>query len=261
MANLPTFAELKQKRLDDEAYIKTIPAGSTSCIVNSMAIYNQGGPSQNPHECHHFTWATQWDPGDGEIEHVKWVLTGDYPWNLQIDEMSGIITGTIWILNDMPFLKDQYGSEKMHYSGDNWDKTGRPPGTTYTFTFQAHKIHYYSPKQQNDGDSSGSGGESGPPPKVLCRSTGDLTLTTVRSWTVDNLIIARAYLSCETTDVPLKYPVDGLMYKTLNYEYKIGNKAYRIGNFDELLRDHPGPWPDDCDYGIADEEEVRQQLT
>lgn len=272
---LPSFEELKQKRKNDEAYINQIAIGSHVGVL-SEALYNQTpNLSRNPHECHQFTWATKWTDntnGNGSIQHVKWVLTGDYPYNLNINLMSGIITGTIWMLNDMPFLRDKYPPEKMKLSGENWEKTGRPPGTTYTFTFQCHKVYRYTPPD-NGGSSSGGGNSrvtntnnknsKTPAPPIeppLFRSTATMTLTVVRNWTIDNLIIAKMYMSNPPEKIHLQVPVDGKDYILRNYEYNIGTKYYGNDNFSELLAEHPGPWPGSCDYGIRDEENVKSRL-
>lgn len=239
------------------------PVNDTYVVITGGNITNQNisyGAS-NPHELQKFMWQVKYTevPGQGTIKHIAWCLTGDYPFDLEITS-SGTIQGTIWMLNEQPWISDILPKEKMKYDGSNWDRIGRPAGNSYTCNFYVSRVYEYTPPAPttsngstnsdnssgnrsigNNSTSSGSGTDTTPKPVIYKTSPILHSITLVRSYTIDNYVIAKAYVSEIENVVELSNPPGAIKVNKMNFN--IGNKYYGLEEFDELLRVHPGPWP------------------
>lgn len=247
--------------LNDIEQVNDIYVTITGGIITNE---NTSAGSTNPHECHAYQWTVKYveNPQQGTITHVKWCLTGDYPFDLIIDDPSGVIHGTIWILNEQPWIQDIIPKEKMRYDGSNWNRNGRPAGMYYDCNFYVSRVYDYTPPATSGGSGSGSSGSStlatggstggstgsggtvGTTPTPIRYKTSPVlhTLRLIRSHTIDNYIIAKLYLSERENVVELREPPGAVKINKMNFN--IGNKYYGIDEFDELLRVHPGPWPE-----------------
>lgn len=250
---------LKQKYI---SLLGNYPVNDTYVVITGGNITNQNtsyGVS-NPHELQKYMWQVNYRevPGQGTIKHIAWSLTGDYPLDLEITS-SGVIQGTIWMLNDQPSVTDIVPKEKMKYDGSNWDRIGRPAGNLYTFNFYVSRVYEYTPpapttsngNSSNNSSSSGSkltnsntstGGTGNLPKPIIYKTSPILhTIKLIRSYTIDNYVIAKAYVSAIENVVELSNPPGAIKVNKMNFN--IGNKYYGLEEFDELLRVHPGPWP------------------
>lgn len=272
LAEQPTFEELLKKKKEDEEYLNQFPIDPTpTTILTSGQIANEiVGHSQNPHECHQFKYTVKYKDNTSPVTHVKWVLTGDFPFNVQIDPTTGVINGTIWLLNMQPNFTDLYPTEPMRYDGSNWNKCGRPRGMYYDFKFYVSRVVTYL-----KGGSSGSGGGSGKSyDKSIRESSGGgsgggssgggtpITVRTppvehiiriIRSHTIDNLVVAIQYTKQRYNKIDLGVPVPELGGKNyvinkMNFLYE--GVEYGFEDIDKLIKVHPGPWPD-CYCDIA----------
>lgn len=237
------------------------PVNDTYVVITGGNITNQNTSygASNPHELQKFMWQVKYTevPGQGTIKHIAWCLTGDYPFDLEINT-SGTIQGTIWMLNEQPWISDILPKEKMKYDGSNWDRIGRPAGNSYTCNFYVSRVYEYTPpapttsngstngSSNNNNRSvgsniSGNGTDTTPKPVIYKTSPILHTIKLVRSHTIDNYVIAKAYVSEIENVVELSNPPGAIKVNKMNFN--IGNKYYGLEEFDELLRVHPGPWP------------------
>lgn len=249
-----TPEQCEELKKEYEEFIKPYPINDSYVTIIGGKITNENtsAGSTNPHECHAYTWQVKFEnhPADGAIEHVRWCLTGDYPFDLVIDDPTGLIHGNIWILNEQPWFQDLIPKEKIKYDGSNWNKIGRPAGMYYDCNFYVTRVYKYIPSSGGSGSGrskreSGSGG--GQP--ITYRTSPILhTLRLIRSHTIDNYIIAKLYVSEIENVVELDNPPGAVKINKMNFN--IGNKYYGLEEFDQLLEDHPGPWPE-CGRDLA----------
>ena len=215
-----------------EDYLKPFPINDTYVVITGGGITNENASagSQNPHECHEYKWQVKYieNPGDGTIIHDKWCITGDYPFDLSIEDPSGIIKGKIWILNEQPWVNDIIPREKLKYDGSNWNKINRPASNSYTCKFYVSRVYKYT--------------SSTVPTPITYKTSPVLhTIIVVKSHSLDNYILAKYYLSEVENIVPLDNPPGAVKVNKMNFH--IDNKYYGIDELEELLQVHPGPWP------------------
>lgn len=259
-----TIEECKALKQRYISLLGDYPVNDSYVIITGGSITNQNtsAGASNPHELHRFMWQVNYRevPGQGTIKHKAWCLTGDYPFDLEITS-SGVIQGSILILNSQPWITDIIPKEKIKYDGSNWDRIGRPAGNSYTCNFYVSRVYEYIPPvpdtssgtNGNTGSSIGSNNNSGSgvdtTPKPITYKTSPVlhTIKLIRSHTIDNYIIAKAYVSEIENVVELSNPPGAVKVNKMNFN--IGNKYYGLEEFDELLRVHPGPWPNLDDIG------------
>ena len=252
-----TLEECLALKKEYEDYLKEYPENKEHVVITGGNIINQNtsAGSTNPHECHMYKWQVKYKEvtNGGKIEHVKWCLTGDYPFDLRIEDPSGIISGQIWILNEQPWITDIIPKEKIKYDGSNWTHIGRPAGTTFDCNFYVSRVYKYYPATGGTGGSGGKpptreSGSTTPKPVIYKTPPVLHTLRLIKSHTIDGYILAKLYVSEKENVIQLTKPPGATKVNKMNFN--IGTKYYGLEEFDELLKVHPGPWPD-CGRDLA----------
>lgn len=109
-------------------------------ITSSGLITNEyPGLSINPHECHDFIHNTKYT----EIlikRHIEWYVEGSLPYGLEVDILTGIISGKIYPLHKQPDCLNQLPpKEPMKVDGSNRDRSGLYPNPSHTFNFNIYR--------------------------------------------------------------------------------------------------------------------------
>lgn len=230
-----------------------IPVNGILGVVGPGGMLINQKPEQgaiNPHECHNFYNGTVKARYMEGATHISYHMTGLYPVSLEIDHVSGVISGLINIWNIQPAIKCEK-PELMKLDGRNWMNMGRPQARKWIFNFGVYSVYHYTPP--NGGGADGSGGTALAPEGDYKTDITPYSITVIRTNDMDTLIFGLCYMLTEETCIPVNdksgIPGEKSLF-VVNHNLNIYGKRYSLKNFDEWVKNHPGPFPR-CDYAIS----------
>jgi hypothetical protein len=173
----------------------------------------------NPWETHTFSHQIELVE-DPEIEtHLEWRITGDLPAGLSIDPVSGLISGTVGILNYDPYVKDKYPKEKMLLSGKNWKNVGRPMSATYTYNFTVHRDYTVIDTEAAEPDTF-----------INKTVSSDCSIMVIKHNDIDTIVYLIEYLKSESSVIQIATGP-----KTVQHKLGVDDKLYAKDQIQEYL--------------------------
>lgn len=233
------------------------PVGPMGQVTNGGELPNMR-PEQGaikPHECHHYYNGQLKAVYEEGATHISFHMTGGYPIALEIEPISGVISGQVQIWNVQPIMKCKK-PDLMKLNGCNWMNNGRPQARTWTFTFNVYTIYDWDPPQP-EGDngtgtgSVGGGGNADSPyagfqKGIYKTPITPCTITVIRTNDMDTLIFGLCYMLTNETPFAVKAksgtPGESELF-IVKHNLNVYGQAYEIDGIDNWVATHPGPFP------------------
>lgn len=206
-------------------------------ITSSGLITNEyPGLSANPHECHDFSYQVLYTDHDIK-EHIEWYTSDTIPLGLEIDSITGIITGKIYPLHKQPDCQNNLSpKEDIKVDGSNRNNNGLYIDATHTFEFTVYRKYIISdPLFPED-----------PTKDIEEIAESTISILVIKSGNIANTVFMESMLDTEDKEINnLILGLDGSVSLEIILDrahITLDGVKYYKEDSEALFNTHPGPF-------------------
>ncbi|EPU3828938.1 hypothetical protein ACVWU4_000919 [Campylobacter coli] len=201
--------------------------------------------SKNPHETNTFIHPIMHVEDEAFVEHIEWILEGEVPLDLVIEEIDNNpnnvrLYGYIHPFIDQPLLQHRMPKrEKIKFSGENY-RCLKLLDHTVTLNMTIKRRYLYKPPMISGSDgSSGNTGinraiNNGVENQAIEKiASSNISITFIRNEDVFNRVFVEKYLDASSTTIKL---ANGREFTNI-HRFIRGNKTYTYKNFKQFIKD------------------------
>lgn len=213
-------------------------------IITTGQLYNTNPNhySKNPHETNVFIHPIVYQTDEAFAEHIEWILEGDIPLELAIEEINGDpnnvrLYGYIRPFVDQPLLQHLLPKrEKIKFSGENY-KCLKLINHTVTLNMTIKRRYLYKPPASTDSEGTdkvntnvGTTTDSNGIEKI---ASSNISITFIRNEDVFNKVFVEKYLDAKSTTIKL---ANGREFTNI-HRFIRGDKVYTYENYQQFIKD------------------------